>query len=119
MSQAGNNVRSDMAKCIHTGLPLPAKARKGCDSHYQVTVADISRGFTNAAKATGLWESDPPTFHEVRGLIINLLLRRGIDIRQVMELAAQSDPSVTSGYTANHPPEFVDLGIVVDEGVLG
>ena len=53
------------------------------------------------------------------GLSIDLLLKSGIDIKQVQKLAAHTDESITSGYTANHPPEYKDLGIVVSDEIIG
>lgn len=115
-------MRPDSPPYIVNKRPQRRRIRAGCDNVYQVTSKDLSRGFTNAVAAAGLWENlkdaTPPTFHEVRGLAIDLLLKSGIDIKQVQRLAAHTDESITSGYTAQHPPEFVDLGIVVSDEVL-
>lgn len=103
--------------------PRGPKSRKDADHPSQVTANDLSRGFAQAVKACGRWAHlpegrTPPTFHEVRGLAIDLLLKSGIDITAVQRLAAHTDQAITSGYTANHPPLFVDLGIVVNDEVL-
>lgn len=100
-----------------------SKPRKDCVHRHQASGENLSKGFTEAVRASGHWDDieehrTPPTFHEVRGLIIDLLLKRGMDIKAVMELAAHTDPKVTSGYTANHPPEFREMGIVVNDEVL-
>ena len=104
--------------------PQRLRLRKGCAHSHQCISKDLSRGFTAAAEACGLWGDIPgdrtaPTFHEVRGFAIDRLLKAGVDIKQVQKLAAHTDESVTSAYTANHDPVYLDMGIVVDDGVLG
>lgn len=74
-------------------------------------------------KASSRWDDlpdgrTPPTFHEVRGLAIDLLLKAGIDIKDVQKLAAHTDESITSAYTAQHEPDYVDLGVVVTNKML-
>lgn len=83
----------------------------GLAHEYQCTPEAISRGFARAVKASGLWDKlpagkRPPTFHEVRGLAIERMIAAGEDIRTVQHLAAHTDESITSGYAANHDPEF-------------
>ena len=75
----------------------------------------ISRQFRKARDKTVLWEGDdhPPSFHEIRGLAITLLLRQGIDIAAVQRLAAHTDAATTSAYTANQSPDYVNMGGMV------
>lgn len=103
--------------------PTSRRQRVDCTHISQVTSKDLSRAFKRAVTKCGLWDDipdgrTPPTFHEVRGLAIDLLLKAGTDIREVQKLAAHTDEAITSGYTANHPPEYVDLGVVVNDEVL-
>lgn len=74
----------------------------------------ISRGFKKARDATGRWPENGPTFHEIRGLAISLLLQQGHDMAAVQRLAAHTDPAITSAYTAGQAPHYLDMaGLVV------
>lgn len=72
----------------------------------------MSRGFAAARDASGLFATlpagrQPPSFHEVRGLAIERMIAAGADVREVQHLAAHTDERITSGYAANHAPEFI------------
>ncbi len=99
------------------------KERDGFPHPFQVTPSDISKGFTKAVRNSGIWKSisperTPPTFHEVRGLSISLFLNSGIDARDVAQLAAHTDVSVTKSYTANHRPEYRNTGLVMTNQMM-
>jgi hypothetical protein len=107
-----------LRRCPYVVATKPARlrTRAGSDHPYRVPNEALSRAFAAARDASGIWEElpagrTPPTFHEIRGLAIERLLASGADLRRVQRLAAHTDESVTSGYAANHAPEFelVDL----------
>jgi len=83
----------------------------GLTHSHQCRVEHLSRGFARARDAAGI---DGPSFHEVRGLAISLLLQQGQDIAAVQRLAAHTDASITSAYTAGQAPHYMDMaGLVV------
>jgi len=89
----------------------------GLSHRHQCKPEHISRGFKAARDATQLWAEDGPTFHEIRGLAITLLINSGRDLAAVQRLAAHTDPSITSGYTAGQAPHYMSMtGMVVDWG---
>lgn len=47
------------------------------------------------------------------------LLKAGIDIAQVAKLTAHTDEKVTGEYKANHEPDYVDLGLIVNKAAIG
>jgi integrase len=76
----------------------------------------VSKGFTKARKAAGVQidAAKPASFHEIRGLAISLLLNDGKDMAAVQRLAAHTDPSTTSAYTAGQAPHYMEMrGLVV------
>lgn len=94
------------------------RLRDGLTHPNQCAVEHISKGFSAAVQAAGLFSvlpkgRTPPTFHEVRGLAIERLLAAGVDIRNVQTLAAHTDPSITSAYAAGHTPNYLDAGVVM------
>ncbi len=83
--------RTRRDKSIH-----PARVRK----------ETLCEHFKQARDATRLWDthpksSTPPTFHEIRGLAILELVRKGYSIQEVKNLAAHTDERITRLFIIN------------------
>lgn len=92
--------------------PARVRERAGAAHPYETTLEHLSRGFAAARDASGLFAilqpgRQPPSFHEIRGLAIERMIAAGADVREVQHLAAHTDERITSGYAANHAPEFI------------
>lgn len=87
------------------------KPVQGHTHPHQCTPNHISRAFADARTKAGI---EGPTFHEIRGLAISLLLNDEKDMAAVQRLAAHTDPKITSAYTAGQAPHYLDMrGLVV------
>lgn len=87
------------------------KPVQGHTHTHQCTPNHISRAFANARGKAGI---EGPTFHEIRGLAISLLLNDEKDMAAVQRLAAHTDPKITSAYTAGQAPHYLNMsGLVV------
>lgn len=88
---------------------------RGLTDRHQCRTEHLSRGFKEARDKAEQWPADGPTFHEIRGLAISLLLNSGRDIAAVQRLAAHTSAAQTSAYAAGQAPHFMDMaGMVVD-----
>jgi integrase len=99
--------------------PAKNRARQGNAHPYKVRADKISKAFGKARDASGVWDNIapgrmPPSFHEIRGLAIERLLAGGADLREVQKLAAHTDESITSGYAANHDPEYASVELAAE-----
>lgn len=85
-----------------------SKALKAKGDVSRCTEEMISRGFKTARDKAGVTgQGDkPPTFHEIRGLAITLMVE-AYGLERARDLAAHTDGSVTMAYTAGQEPEFV------------
>lgn len=110
-----------LLRCPYIVAHKPAKARKRPTANhgehrYKTREDALSKAFTAARKASGLWDSlrpgeVAPSFHEIRGLAIERMLAAGETLSDVQHIAAHTDESVTSAYAANHAPEYQTVGI--------
>lgn len=111
---AGRELSMRHRRCPYIVSRPRLRATKPVTGHthtHQCNTGHVSREFADARDRAGV---EGPTFHEIRGLAISLLLNQGFDIAAVQRLAAHTDATTTSAYTAGQAPHYLNMkGLVV------
>ena len=67
----------------------------------------LSRSFTRAVVASGLYKSNHPTLHELRSLGGRMYELRGFDKRLIQNLMGHKQEATTDIYLNPDEPEFI------------
>jgi len=76
----------------------------------------LTRFFAKAVEDSGLWESDPPTFHEIRSLGARLYKERGMPESEIQALLGHTKADTTKIYLDSGEPEYIQAKASMELG---
>lgn len=109
--EIGKSLKSVIARRRIAALRLGTR-RLICKAPYRGNVVEVlpkllTNSFTRAVKASGLYESNLPTLHELRSLGGRMYEERGFDKQVIQNLMGHKDLSTTDVYLNPDEPQYI------------